>query len=283
MTWTFTDSLPDFRAATAEFLTATRAENTVLLTLVHNLAHGSWVGGDPELPPRFGWWSAQPGGAAGAAWIQTRPQPLRLSGMPAAVAAELARALPAAARAEITSVGGPDTAVTGFAEAWTARFGHTAAVRENLRLYRLGELEVPEVPGRARAAGPEDFELLVRWWREFAAEVGATIRNVEGLVRVRLETGDVRLWEDGGRPVSLAAASAVVAGMVRVAPVYTPAAERGHGYGSAATAAVSARAALRGAEEVLLYTDLANPVSNSIYQKLGYRPLHDNLVMEFQE
>jgi hypothetical protein len=37
------------------------------------------------------------------------------------------------------------------------------------------------------------------------------------------------------------------------------------------TATVSPWALNAGADEVLLYTDLANPVSNSVYQRIGYR------------
>jgi len=32
---------------------------------------------------------------------------------------------------------------------------------------------------------------------------------------------------------------------------------------------------------VLLYTDLANPVSNSIYKHIGYRPVEDRVVLAF--
>jgi predicted GNAT family acetyltransferase len=83
------------------------------------------------------------------------------------------------------------------------------------------------------------------------------------------------LWELGGAPVSMAALTRRVAGMVRVGPVYTPPELRGHGYASAVTAEVSRAALADGAEEVLLCTDLANPVSNSIYQHIGYRPVED--------
>ena len=72
-----------------------------------------------------------------------------------------------------------------------------------------------------------------------------------------------------------------VHGMVRIGPVYTPPELRGHGYASAATAALSQRRSKPGREEVLLYTDLANPVSNSIYQRIGYRPVEDRVVLAF--
>lgn len=48
---------------------------------------------------------------------------------------------------------------------------------------------------------------------------------------------------------------------------------RGHGYAGAATAEVSRAALAAGATEVLLFADLANPTSNGLYQRIGYRPV----------
>jgi predicted GNAT family acetyltransferase len=70
----------------------------------------------------------------------------------------------------------------------------------------------------------------------------------------------------------------ISAGMIRLGPVFTPVERRSQGYGGAVTAAVSA-AAQQLADEVLLFTDLTNPVSNAIYQRLGYRPVHDRWVI----
>jgi predicted GNAT family acetyltransferase len=70
--------------------------------------------------------------------------------------------------------------------------------------------------------------------------------------------------------------------MTRVGPVYTPPESRGHGYGSAVTAAASAWAHDAGAREVVLFTDLANPVSNAIYPRIGYRPVLDALELRFR-
>ncbi|MEU8438766.1 GNAT family N-acetyltransferase [Streptomyces sp. NPDC029216] len=60
-----------------------------------------------------------------------------------------------------------------------------------------------------------------------------------------------------------------------MAPVYTPSHLRGRGYASAVTAAVTQDALNNGADNVLLFTDLANPISNALYQYLGYRPVAD--------
>jgi predicted GNAT family acetyltransferase len=133
-----------------------------------------------------------------------------------------------------------------------------------------------------RLAGPADRELLIRWYEEFTAE--AAVPELPHLARVvddNIAAGGLHLWEDGDSPVAMAGTSPVLAGMSRVGPVYTPRDRRGRGYASAVTAAASAHALDRGAAEVLLYTDLSNPTSNSIYQQIGYRPVEDCLIVDF--
>jgi predicted GNAT family acetyltransferase len=62
--------------------------------------------------------------------------------------------------------------------------------------------------------------------------------------------------------------------------VYTPVRARGLGYGAAATAAAT-RSILDDAAIPVLFTDLANPVSNKIYQRMGYQPVEDRLIVWF--
>ena len=96
----------------------------------------------------------------------------------------------------------------------------------------------------------------------------------------------LRAWRLGlawlDEPVSIAAATPVLAGMARIGPVYTPPQWRRHGYGSAVTAAASGHAVARGATEVVLFADVTNPTSNSIYQQLGFRPIADDVVLALQ-
>ncbi len=46
-------------------------------------------------------------------------------------------------------------------------------------------------------------------------------------------------------------------------------------------AAASQAALDAGTGEVVLYTDLANPTSNALYERLGYRPVEDRVVLTF--
>ena len=36
-----------------------------------------------------------------------------------------------------------------------------------------------------------------------------------------------------------------------------------------------------GTPDVVLYTDLANPTSNALYRRIGYRPVEDRTVLAF--
>ncbi|WP_248958872.1 GNAT family N-acetyltransferase [Sphaerisporangium perillae] len=83
------------------------------------------------------------------------------------------------------------------------------------------------------------------------------------------------ILEDGGRPVAMAGFSRPIIGMSRIGPVYTPPEARRRGYGAAVTHGATRAAEEAGADLLLLFTDLANPTSNSIYQALGYRAVAD--------
>jgi len=72
----------------------------------------------------------------------------------------------------------------------------------------------------------------------------------------------------------------VIAGTARVFGVYTRPEQRRNGYAAGITWAITQEAMAKGAERVVLHTDLSNPTSNTVYQRLGYRPVCD--VTEFK-
>ena len=66
----------------------------------------------------------------------------------------------------------------------------------------------------------------------------------------------------------------------RLMPIDTPPERREHGYATSCVHALSALLLSRGHEYCGLYTDLANPTSNSIYRKIGYTPVGDSTMYE---
>jgi predicted GNAT family acetyltransferase len=179
--------------------------------------------------------------------------------------------------------------VDAFAAAWTGRTGVGVVARMEQRLFRLGVLRPPTgVAGVVAMATGADAELVADWEVAFVDEADIHHRGRQSRAdlvrhaRERSADGHGQLfWRVDGQPVSFAAVNRPASGMSRIGPVYTPPGSRGHGYASAVTAAASRWALDQGAEHVLLYTDLANPVSNSIYQKIGYEPVADFLDVTF--
>lgn len=185
-----------------------------------------------------------------------------------------------------TGARGPTAAVETFAAAHVARHGGTARAGRVTRLFALDALVPPQgVPGRARAAVPVDAPLVHVWRTAFVAEAAPPGEAVPTLGSVAQEIADLgggeQLWTVDGRPVSQATARGPVVGMTRIGPVYTPPELRGHGYAAAATAAAAQWALDAGATRVLLFTDLANPISNRLYPRIGFVPIHDGLDVDF--
>ncbi|MEA2381728.1 MAG: hypothetical protein QOH72_1699 [Solirubrobacteraceae bacterium] len=274
MTWTTTADPDAFLAAAGAFLQANPAANSVVLTRVETML------GRPSADALLGWW--QPGGAdVGGAFMHTPPYPVVLTAMPAAAAAALADTL----ERPLPGVNGDARATAAFASAWTDRTSATARVHRRMRLHRLDALIPPRPlpPGEPVLAGADQRDLVVAWYEAFGAEIDEPAGDVRPSVDDRLAYGGLTLWMLDGAPVSCAGVTRRVAGMARVAPVYTPPEHRGRGYGAAATAAVSRAAIEAGVRELLLYTDLANPTSNRLYARLGYKPVEDSVVLLFDD
>ncbi|WP_433860043.1 GNAT family N-acetyltransferase [Streptomyces kronopolitis] len=188
-----------------------------------------------------------------------------------------------AERSGIPGVTAGRAAAEAVSGAWRRRHGGTVTCVRRLRLHRLDRLiePSPAPAGTARRATTADRDLLHAWFTAFAAEIGGTPPADTRAADDRIAGGRCVLWESGGRPVSMACHTAPLAGAARIAPVHTPPELRGRGYAGAVTAAVSAAVRAGGTREVLLFTDLANPTSNALYRRLGYRPVEDQLALEF--
>ena len=85
------------------------------------------------------------------------------------------------------------------------------------------------------------------------------------------------MWCDSapGRMVSMAIWTGLTPHGVRIGMVYTPPQFRGRGYASNCVAALTRRLLDSGRSFCFLFTDLANPTSNKIYQAIGYRHVCD--------
>ena len=188
----------------------------------------------------------------------------------------------------LPSVNGPEPICTHFASIWTeltkARVKY--AVRE--RTFELREVIHPAYsPGHLRQATSDDLDLLAQWYLDFTVEAlydidPLSISEARDRVQIRLERGTLYVWEDGGAVVSMAGSSRPTINGIAIGPVYTPPHLRGKGYATSAVAKLSQLLLDQGRAFCTLFTDLANPTSNRIYQNIGYRPVCDYTVYSFE-
>jgi predicted GNAT family acetyltransferase len=175
---------------------------------------------------------------------------------------------------------GPSPLSDLFAQTWTSLTGEASHLRRRERLFELTHVIAPRPgPGSLRIATPDDTALVVRWIKAFQEEALRTSISDEqanSWSRTRIGNGEVYLWVlPDGAIVSLLATTRPLWRVISIAYVYTPPELRGHGYASRSVAALSQHLLDSGWQRCSLFTDLSNPTSNTIYQQVGYRPVHD--------
>jgi predicted GNAT family acetyltransferase len=267
------DAQPDLERAEAE-------NNLILggaLRLVGRPAHA-------ERPRYFA--TVRQGGELRVAAMHTPPFPLVLTGGGADAGAALERVAADLLAAGVRPAGvfGPAALAEAFVERWTRATGEAAHVAMRERLFALTEVQpVREAPGALRRADEADEETVARWMAAFDAEALGEADEERALAaaRRRISAGEVWLWEVDGEPRAMAASDRPTRHGVAVNAVYTPPEWRGRGYATVCVARLSRHLLDRGRRFCVLFTDLANPTSNAIYVRIGYRPIADFTLYRF--
>jgi len=228
----------------------------------------------PAIYPAFHLWVVEDDGEVVGAALQTPPHNIAIAepGAPGAVET-LAAAIGEAGIRPPGVVGGVEEA-HAFADAWCARLGGDHSTMNRQGVYELTAIrDAGAAEGAARLATEEDLPLLLAWHADFVAEAVPDHVGDDDAMRRRLTAlvadGGFWLWASNDI-VSMTGASAAPPTGVRIGPVYTPPSKRGHGFATALVAHASAQALANGIARCWLHTDLANPTSNAIYQRIGY-------------
>jgi len=188
---------------------------------------------------------------------------------------------------ELPGVTTEKTLAEYFAKEYTSRRGITFTTTMNQRIYELTAVN-PDVQrfGSLRLLEEKDMYFFPYWVEAFhaAKSYGNTEMSIPQdaeLYRYRLSAKKLYVLEDNGIPVSMAGYTREMQTAIGVAFVYTPPYYREKGYATSCVAQISQIALEKGFTKCVLYTDLANPTSNSIYQKIGYVPVCDSLMLKF--
>ncbi|MBN2447156.1 MAG: GNAT family N-acetyltransferase [Phycisphaerae bacterium] len=273
------DDASEFRERALPLLMAGEAENNLLIGLTLRLAADAEEGKTaPDARPLMA--VVEDGGRVSAAVLQTPPRNLIVSNATPRAMKFIARELHAAGY-ELPGVIGPDSAAESLAIAWTALTGQAVKLHMRERVYRLDQVILPPaVPGEAVQATEADKDLALRWATAFSSEALHDMDDCRPMVESQLADGRLFFWRNP-EPVSMAASVRPTPHGMAIAPVYTPPERRRKGYATALVAKLSQRQLDAGKEFCCLFADMANPTSNSIYQKIGYRALCDFMVLGF--
>ena len=264
-------------AAAAAFLAAEPVASSVLNTVASRLV---------DVPPPAGrpqWFAlVREGDSVVGAAMRTAPfapYPLYVVAMPDGAARALAVALRERGE-DVPAVNGVVPAARVVAE----ELAQGRPLRDERQHFY--ELTAPIAPrpasGALRAATVDDLELAYAWFNAFHAAALAQSGRDEPFwsetfsrddVRQRVEAGNVFFWVDG-TPKQMTVQTPPSFGVSRIQLVYTPEANRGHGYASAAVHAVAC-ALLADGVRVCLSADEGNATSNKIYEAIGFRRLFD--------
>jgi len=206
--------------------------------------------------------------------IRTPPHKLLVTSLPSEAASSIVEPV-ADLCDEIPGVLGPADSAEAVASAWVALKGGAYKTGMLQRIYRLDEVVPPRrVTGAMREATQDDLDLLTEWGLGFARDAGQAFLLGAKQVSRMIERRGLRVWQDE-TPTSMAVAQGATPNGCRVGYVYTPPELRGRGYASALVAELSQHMLESEFSFCVLYTDLANPTSNAIYEKIGYTPIRD--------
>jgi len=284
ITITRIDDPRDFLARAGSFLEGHEAANSLPFGISDTLVHS------PDFYPTRYLALVEENGRILLASLRTPPYNLILAFVPDAEALgeRLDQALDLLARDVQTSypqlpgVIGQSTVAERFARRWQTLSGQSYALRFHERAFQLSAVRpIALAPGEMVRATAADRDLLARWSLDFGIEAlgDSDLTEAERTVDARLGGDDPQahglyLWVDGA-PVSMAGYTGPTPHGIRVGPVYTPPELRGKGYASALVAQMSQALLDGGRSFCFLFTDLANPTSNRIYERIGYEQVVD--------
>lgn len=135
--------------------------------------------------------------------------------------------------------------------------------------------------GVFREVSSDELPLIEQWIYQFCEDVNLPTTKEEATQTAHTLITNRRLFglEVDGKLVSVAAKTRPTTNNITVNFVYTPKEERKKGYASSCVAALSQRMLDEGYKTTTLYTDLANPTSNKIYQEIGYEQIAESVLI----
>jgi predicted GNAT family acetyltransferase len=264
------------------------AENNLLLGILANFIAGEYRDHPPYLM------QVTEGDITQAVVMRTPPFPVLISFSPLPLKEEVEdlvlNDLWEEFGSELTGITAEKSLSARLSNHWAQISGKSPEHKMAMRIYKLEKVQpVSDVPGKLRAARDEDRPFVFDWYSNFHRdafgedpEPAMVKKGATRFFESDLLQRGMMIWEVDGKPVSMAGYTGPTPNGIRIGVVYTPPEQRNKGYASACTAGLSQHLLDLGFQFCFLFTDLMNPTSNRIYQRIGYAPVCDVDEYEFK-
>ena len=162
-----------------------------------------------------------------------------------------------------------------FESSWLDAGNTKLKLFRNERIYKLTRCkEINLSTGKIRKAGEDDVGLITNWTISFQKEIQEETDYDHARKMVIDRLNHIHVWLDA-EPVSMCCSARETRNSRIINMVYTPPDKRGKGYASSLVHGCCKGILENEKQFCGLFTDLSNPVSNSIYRKIGFEPVMD--------
>lgn len=170
-----------------------------------------------------------------------------------------------------------------FAKYYARYMNQNIKTIQKMRILKLDKLnDISLSDGKFRKATIEDLETLTIFLDEFYKEA---LEKQKTKIELRKECeynlDSTYVVEKDGYIVAQAVEKRKLLNGKCISNVYTDRGQRGKGYARTCVYQLSRKLLEEGAKYCVLYTDDANPISNHVYEKIGYVKISDELNISF--
>jgi len=168
-----------------------------------------------------------------------------------------------------------------FSQLWAKKNKINYSLDMHERIYRLTEVNSQTLGNNTfDYAKMDDCELITEWMKGFILEcfpdaseeeVADSVERVEKAIKRK----KFYVLKADGKIVSMVKSAGITPNGQTINAVYTPPHYRKKGYATEVVAKISQKILNEGKKYCFLFTDLANPISNKIYQEIGFKPIID--------
>lgn len=190
---------------------------------------------------------------------------------------------------KVPGVVGPSIESETFAQVYGKLNNLNYRIAMDQKIYQLDQI-IPARPtdGYLKVVNDEYLDIYSDWFLKFIEEAlpnePSTLEEGRKFMAHKIARQDLFVWFNAaGKPVALNMTNRPTENGVAISFVYTPKEERGKGYASAVVAETSQRMFDSGKKFCMLYTDVTNPTSNGVYQKIGYKEIATSKNFIFQK